>query len=221
MFEEKKKKRKWFGRLIITVILLIAIYGLGLVWFIQDLPRAPRDTTTKTDAIVVLTGGPGRVDEGIVLLDQRLGQKLFISGVYHSTGVESLIEPSTDLPPHIACCIVLGYEAGDTRGNATETAGWMASESYSSLRLVTAVYHLPRSLIEFERAMPGVTIIPHPVYPENFHLEDWYAWPGSASLLITEFGKFLLSSAWAALGERPGDDAGEREGAGDGGNAAQ
>ena len=210
MFEERKKKSGWFGRLVITVILLAAIYTAALIWFVQALPRAAEDTTTKTDAIVVLTGGAGRVDEGLALLDERLGEKLFISGVYQTTGLEALIAPSQNLPEHISCCIVLGYEAGDTRGNATETAAWMAGEGYSSLRLVTAVYHLPRSLIEFQRAMPGVTIIAHPVSPESFHLEDWYRWPGSASLLITEFGKYLLATAWAALGERPNDGIGDQ-----------
>ena len=76
MFEEKKKKRKWFGRLIITVILLIAIYGLGLVWFIQDLPRAPRDTTTSC-----VGGGPPptTVSIGLVLPREKREKRGFMA----------------------------------------------------------------------------------------------------------------------------------------------
>ena len=48
-----------------------------------------------------------------------------------------------------------------------ETAQWMASEGFHSLRLVTASYHMPRSLLEFSRAMPDIGIMPNPVFPER------------------------------------------------------
>jgi uncharacterized SAM-binding protein YcdF (DUF218 family) len=60
--------------------------------------------------------------------------------------------------------------------------------------LVTANYHMPRSILEFSRAMPNVTIIPNAVFPVNFKRENWWMWPGSASLVIGEYTKFLL--AW-------------------------
>jgi uncharacterized SAM-binding protein YcdF (DUF218 family) len=207
MFAEKKKGSGWLGRLVITVILLVAFYAAGLAWFVQSLPREASDAIPRAEAIVVLTGGAERVDRGLELLDRGLAEKLFISGVYHAVEVNALIELAENQPEHLACCIVLGYEAGDTRGNAIETAAWMKAEGYSTLILVTAVYHMPRSLIEFQRVMPEALIVPHPVYPRNFHLEDWYAWPGSASLLITEFAKYLLASAWAALSPPPGEAA--------------
>ena len=37
-----------------------------------------------------------------------------------------------------------------------ETAAWMREKDFHSLRLVTASYHMPRSLLEFSRAMPDV-----------------------------------------------------------------
>ena len=94
-----------------------------------------------------------------------------------------------------SCCVVLGHEADNTLGNAQETARWMHSQGFRSLRLVTAWYHMPRSLLEFGRAMPEIDIVAHPVFPEQVKSEHWWAWRGTAMLLISEYAKYL-----AALG---------------------
>jgi len=88
---------------------------------------------------------------------------------------------------------VLGYEAMDTAGNARETAAWVSAEGYTSLRVVTAAYHMPRSLVELASAMPGVTLVAHPVFPERVRLDAWWSWPGTASLVATEYTKYLVS----------------------------
>jgi uncharacterized SAM-binding protein YcdF (DUF218 family) len=100
------------------------------------------------------------------------------------------------VPPDLrACCIVLGHAAESTHGNAEETQIWMALENYHSLRLVTANYHMPRSLMVFRAAMPGIMIIPHPISPESVQLEHWWLRSGTASLLVTEYMKYL----WAVI----------------------
>src|SRR3546814_4475167 len=91
------------------------------------------------------------------------------------------------------CSSDLGYEADNTRGNAVETAAWMKDQDFTSLRLVTATYHMPRSLLEFRRLMPDIEIVPHPVFTEHFKRDDWWMWPGSSSLLITEYTKYLVA----------------------------
>ena len=84
-------------------------------------------------------------------------------------------------------------QAGDTVGNAEETADWIRAEGYQSLLLVTSDYHMARSLVEFRRRLPGVEIVPHPVSSARVHLEEWWQWPGTAILLATEYSKFLVS----------------------------
>lgn len=90
--------------------------------------------------------------------------------------------------------MILGHAADNTIGNARETAGWIAQENFRSLRLVTASYHMPRSLVEFRRTMPDIRIVPHPVFPEGFKGEAWWRWPGTFRLLVAEYNKFLLAS---------------------------
>ncbi len=71
----------------------------------------------------------------------------------------------------------------------------MQNEGYHSLRLVTASYHMPRSLLEFRRAMPDIEILPYPVFPVRFKQDQWWLWPGTLTLLVTEYDKYLLSLA--------------------------
>jgi uncharacterized SAM-binding protein YcdF (DUF218 family) len=86
---------------------------------------------------------------------------------------------------------VLGYSADNTIGNATETRQWMEREGYRSLRLITASYHMRRSLLEFRRAMPDVEIVVHPVFPDTFMRDTWWAWPGTLSLIVIEYHKYV------------------------------
>jgi uncharacterized SAM-binding protein YcdF (DUF218 family) len=190
--------RRRLGRLSLPVALLAALAALwlgGLFWFASSIPDEVADAESETDAIVVLTGGSLRVQSGLALLAAGKAKKLFVSGVYHSTDVAALLRISRQSPEHVACCIVLGHEADNTLGNATETAQWMRQEGFHSLRLVTASYHMPRSLLEFTRAMPDIRIIPHPVFPESVKQDRWWASPGTASLIIGEYQKYLLALA--------------------------
>ena len=61
------------------------------------------------------------------------------------------------------------------------------------LYLVTANYHMPRSLVVFRRAMPGMKIVAYPVFPPQFKSESWWRFPGTAELLATEFNKYLIA----------------------------
>ena len=174
----------------------------GFVAFATTLPRAVEDNRTRTDAIVVLTGGSDRVETGFDLLDQGLAKRLFISGVGPEVQVSSLLAAAQRREGEAGCCVVLGRDASDTLGNARETASWMQREHFASLRLVTAQYHMPRSLLVFRRAMPRTTIIPHPVFPGSVRSDDWWLWPGTTRLLVQEYLKYLaaLAFGWAERG---------------------
>jgi uncharacterized SAM-binding protein YcdF (DUF218 family) len=187
--------RGWRGvkRLLLLGLLLAVAYGIGFLWFATLMPTRADNGQRETDAIVVLTGGSDRLAVALDLLSENKGRKLFVSGVYHSVDVRQLLDLSQHSPEDLSCCVVLGYQADNTRGNAIETAAWMKEQGFTSLRLVTATYHMPRSLLEFRRLMPEIEIIPHPVFPEHFKSDDWWLWPGSSALLISEYSKYLVA----------------------------
>jgi uncharacterized SAM-binding protein YcdF (DUF218 family) len=116
-------------------------------------------------------------------------------------GAERILSGS-ELPQDLRdCCIVLGHAADNTRGNADETLAFMMSEGYLSLRLVTAHYHMPRSLLLFtELVPPMIDVIPYPVDPDTVSLQDWWQRPGTASLLLMEYNKYLYARLRIALG---------------------
>ena len=187
--------RSWrrMKRLSAVAAAIVLAYGVGFLWFTTLLPTGVDNDTRATDAIVVLTGGSDRLAVALDLLSADKGQKLFVSGVYHGVDVRQLLDLSQHSPEDLSCCVVLGYEADNTRGNAIETAAWMKEQGFTSLRLVTATYHMPRSLLEFRRHMPDIQIIAHPVFPEHFKRDNWWMWPGSSTLLITEYTKYLVA----------------------------
>jgi len=180
--------------------LLAAAWLAGLVAFVSVIPSAADAPDEPTDAIVVLTGGSERLAEGLRLLAAGPVGTLFVSGVGKDVDLASLLQglpPGATLPDPArrACCIALGHSADNTLGNARETAAWMAGRGFRSLRLVTADYHMPRSLIEFRRAMPDIRIIGNPVFPPQVMRTGWWRWPGTTGLLVGEYDKLLLSVA--------------------------
>lgn len=165
----------------------------GFLWFVATLPDRVDDDVSRTDAIIVLTGGSERLATGLTLLEEGRAGKLFISGVHRGVDVADILKLARGRQPELADAIQLGYAADDTVGNAAETAAWMRAHHLTSLRLVTGAYHMPRSLTEFRHAMPQVAIVPHPVFPDTVKSHEWWRWPGTAALLATEYSKYLAA----------------------------
>jgi len=171
-----------------AAVLLLA----GFVRFATP-PLAENDAA-PTDAIVVLTGASLRLQSGIDLMREGKGNVLFVSGVNRRVDLDDLVHSSgTEVPKWLICCVVLGHDARNTMGNAFETAQWMRRRGYRSLRLVTSWYHMPRSLLDFRRAMPDLAIIPHPVFSDQITRLRWWTRRATATLLISEYAKYLAA----------------------------
>jgi len=117
---------------------MVAVWVGGFFVFMQTIPRTKPRARPKADGVAVLTGGSLRLEAGLALLASGQARKLFVSGVHRGVDVAELLRISRRSPESLDCCIVLGYAADDTRGNARETAEWMARENFRSLPLVPA-----------------------------------------------------------------------------------
>ncbi|HSG57086.1 MAG TPA: YdcF family protein [Paracoccaceae bacterium] len=140
------------------VSLALIVWALGFVWFATTLPTP--QSASQTDAIVVPTGSGGRIERGIAMLRQGAAEQMLV------TGVDSDVRPGEFMAEYnvdaatMDCCITLGFSALDTRGNARETAEWMAQRKFTSLRLVTSDWHMRRTAIELADRLPeGVTVL--------------------------------------------------------------
>lgn len=161
---------------------LLVLYVLGFALFAVTLPRpAPLDAP-KVDAIVVITGGKGRIERGADLLSKGVAKRMFISGVDPSVRKADLVARIGGKRQMFDCCVDLGSESVDTRSNADESKRWLDRHSYKSFRLVTSDWHMHRALYEFRRQMgDGYTIIPDAVRTQpNF------------TTLFAEYNKYLL-----------------------------
>lgn len=174
--------------------LSVILWVFGFLVFVSDVPREAQSRASITDAVVVLTGGSMRLESGFDLLKDGRASAMFISGVSKGLTARDLFEVETPWEEGLLGSVEVGYGAQNTLENAVETAGWMGRQGFQSFYLVTASYHMPRSLKEFDRQMMDMEIIPYPVFPDNVHLKNWWRWPGTTALLMGEYVKFLASA---------------------------
>lgn len=143
--------------------LLLILWALGFAWFAIDLPQAAG--SENTDAIVVLTGGPGRIERGIDVLEAGHARRMLVSGVDRRVTLED-IKSTFHAPAKTLSQIDLGRSAVDTRSNAIETKRWIVDNHYKSIRLVTTDWHMRRARFELRQVLSGVTVVPDAVKSE-------------------------------------------------------
>ncbi len=146
--------------------------------------------TMRVDAIVVLAGGKGRVEEGVRLFRQGESHWLFLVGVDPSVRKGDLYRqrPGDPAPDRV----LLEKVSRNTLENAMYARDLLESKGVRSLLLITSRYHLKRATILFRNALPpDVAIYPHPVDSSNVRKNWWYHL-GTFRLLFSEFYKYCL-----------------------------
>ena len=176
---------RWLFRLI--ALALIA-YGIGFALFAMAMPGPAGDE--RTDAIVVLTGGTGRLDRGFDLMQRRLSQRMLISGVAPTVRPRELVAAYPVDPALFACCIILGKEAFDTRSNADEVARWLQRWHSRSIRLVTNDIHMRRARYEIEKRVGADVTIVSDAVPTDSDMRQ----------IFIEYNKYLLGRAADLVG---------------------
>ena len=174
--------------LIRAFLLVLLVYVLGYAVFAVQLPRPAGDE--RTDAIVVLTGGAGRLERGFERLRAGTARRMLISGVNRAVRAAEIVAEYGVDPRLVACCVDLGREAFDTRSNADETATWLARHNYRSLRLVTNDLHMPRAGYELRKRLGADFVIVIDAVPTD---------PGF-SQIFAEYNKYLLGRAADLVG---------------------
>ena len=182
----------WIGFAFRVAAAVFVLAALGFPVFVWSLARASEDPE-PADAIVALTGGEGRLVAGLQLLDQGKADRLLISGVHNDTSREELFAAVGLLSRRAACCVDLGRSAENTIGNAGETAVWVRQNHYRSLIVVTASYHMPRSLMELRAMLPETKLVPYPVFPDQIRLDEWWRDPETTGVLAWEYLKLLAA----------------------------
>ena len=184
--------------MIMTAITLLILWVVGWIWFASTITiKAENATPKKSEAIIVLTGGNGRVNAGLNLLADNIAPKLFISGVHKDTTKSDIFASWKTPTKSKPCCIELGYEATDTASNALEVQQWVEKNNIKDLILVTSRYHMPRAYLEISKLLPtDINIVQYSIDSSGFQ-----AWKGRFwSLTFSEYNKTLIQ--WLRLSNK-------------------
>jgi len=176
---------RWFFRLLALALL---VYGVGYALFAMAMPGPAGDEST--DAIVVLTGGTGRLDRGFDLIRRGVARRLLISGVAPTVRPQELAAAYHVDPRLLACCVTLGRQAFDTRSNADEVASWLQRWHARSIRLVTNDIHMRRARFEIEKRVGEDVAIVSDAVPTESDIRQ----------VFIEYNKYLLGRAADLVG---------------------
>ncbi len=162
--------------------LLLILYALGFALFGVTLGKPAATDAARTEGIVVITGGAGRIEHGVQILADGHGQRLLVASTDPAVTKADLIRRLGGKRRLVQCCVDLGSESVDTRSNAEETKRWLERRQYKSLRLVTSDWHMRRARYEFRRVLgDDFRVVPDAVRTE----------PGFMTL-FGEYNKYLL-----------------------------
>ena len=175
-----------------VIILIIIGLGLGFITFAVSVSRLQTPASPKkADGIVVWTGkGGDRVQTGLELLENDMGERLLISGTNPNLSRDIILE-SFNVDEKIATCCIDMDKASNTAENAQQTANWARALDYDHIILVTSAYHMPRAEIEIGNAAGRLAISSYPVRAKD--AKPWWRDASQFKRLLQEYGKLLLS----------------------------
>lgn len=150
---------------------------------------------SHADAIIVLTGGKGRVDEGLRMLRSGVAGTLVLSGVHEDAGMDAIFAGGVEL--QLRQRIILEKASKNTYENAVETRRLVIDRRFKSIVLLTSWYHLKRAEYIFRTVMPDdIVIIARAVAPPE--PEETALWNfKTMAILASEFIKYWWYAAVA------------------------
>ena len=180
------------GALLLGLAILAAWPALLFAEFVGSLARPP-DPFEKTEAIVSLAGGPGRLGRGLELLESGKADVLLLSGTGKGARLEEIF-PGRDLSMlGDAQVILLESRSTSTYENAIEAWAVLAARGeVGEIVLLTSNYHMLRAEYVFRKVFPpDVTIRVHPVPAENVAPGKWWRDGRARRIVLNEYGKYL------------------------------
>jgi uncharacterized SAM-binding protein YcdF (DUF218 family) len=197
-----RRRRHWpLGPIAGIGLFVVVLLVFGFIRFVEQLPTERASLSDNADGIVVLTGGPSRIDDAMALLAAGRGRRLLISGVHRSTTKGQISRLHPQFSSAVECCVDIDHAALNTTGNAVRTGRWVRSQGFRSLIVVTSDYHMPRAMAEIGYQLPDVTLVPFPVASGRLHDARWWTDTDSTRRLFAEYVKFLLARARIGLSD--------------------
>lgn len=184
---------KTFAAIVKGVFLLLAAGAVVIAVLFVDFTYKTfslKGRDVSVDAIVVLAGGRGRVDEGVRLYRENKAKWLFLVGVDPAVRKSDLYKERAG--QRSGNGVILENVSKNTLENAFYARELIQRHKVASLKLITSRYHMKRSALFFREALPrDIAIYPHPVDSRNL-VPNWWNHESSFRLLFSEFYKYTL-----------------------------
>tara|TARA_B100001248_G_C27395256_1_gene465131 strand:+ start:935 stop:1477 length:543 start_codon:yes stop_codon:yes gene_type:complete len=175
------------------VFLILAVFVFLVFTEYRKVTSTPMQSWvdgSKGDCAVVLTGGSGRIQEGMALLNQNRVKKLIISGVNPSSLLSQIFPPIAFYGQVHVEDIILEKKSKTTYGNAQQSIAILGALKCQSVILITSRLHMHRAFRVFREHMPAdIQLVARAIYSEKE--ED------SLMDLGTETLKSLFYNIWA------------------------
>ncbi|MBI5904479.1 MAG: YdcF family protein [Deltaproteobacteria bacterium] len=152
--------------------------------------RIPRPASRAADAVFVLSGGEGRIQEGYREWTERGAGELYILGAGVGVELTRILPEASALPASSRSRIHVEMWSENTLENAFSAKSVVGSRGFTSVVVVTSDYHVPRAYLAFRKVLsPGLDLTVLPVRSERWErpgaawrwgrrrfLEGWKYW---------------------------------------------
>lgn len=181
-------------KVILYFSLVLVLSFLVIFYFEFISVSAVRSTSwtqvQEADCGIVLTGGPGRIREGMDLLANRNIRKLIISGVNPNSEIKEIFPLWVFYHEVDEKDVVLEKRSETTFGNATQSLPLVEVLGCQDVILVTSALHMYRSKRTFYKVFPKIIEIKTHVLGRSSESESLFD-------RVQEAFKSLFYSLWA------------------------
>ncbi len=159
-----------FTRMILSLLLLIVPAAVPHLLFLPD----PGPPERPADAIFVLTGDEGRIQEGYRAWSGGAARELYILGAGSRLPITRIVPEGSRLSRGALSRVHVEGWSENTLENAFSAKSAAGAGKYSSVILVTSDYHVPRAYLAFRKVLPkDVSLSVIRVRPEGGAGASW------------------------------------------------
>ncbi len=169
------------------------LYLLVLIFLPPAIPhllafRDPGPPARPADAIFVLTGGEGRIQEGYRAWSGGAARELYILGAGRRVPISRIVPEASKMSAEALSHVHVEGWSENTLENAFSAKSAVGEGKYTSVILVTSDYHIPRAALVFRKVLPPeVSLSAIRVRPEGgagaswrwarqYFIEGWKYW---------------------------------------------
>lgn len=175
--------------LIFSSLIIILLWLTGIFDFLRKIEFQNFSFNESSDGIAVLTGGKGRINLGLELINKHKNIKLIISGV------DKKVSMQTILPDNLVnkSEITLDRVSESTFQNAIVISEWIKKNNLTNITVITSYYHIPRTMLLLEVLSPNQNFYPYPVKKINANKVSFKEKFLYYSFLAQEYMKYIFS----------------------------